>query len=118
MKKMLASLTITIVLSLINSTLVFADNKEYSDVKVESQKKEIDNIIEGEDSSLEDLINYKLDDKGLSEVQMKDLLEYKSKASDELKKRIEKEKEEEKETNVIFACSFFLVIALLSITRL
>lgn len=112
---MIALLITTIFLSLTNSTLVFAE--EYSGVKVDSQKKEIDNIVEGEDSSLEDLIDYKIGEKGLSEIQIKDLLEYKSKASDELKERLEEESEKKK-TFAIFFLSFFFVIVLFSTLKL
>lgn len=78
------------------STLAFANEENTKEeeksakISIESQKKDIDNIVEDGKSELKDLANYEIKDEGLTSEQKNELLEYKSKASDELKDKIEK----------------------------
>lgn len=91
MKKLIKSLLAIMFLSLFtSSTLALADTKEDEGrISLESQKKDIDNLVEIGSDGAADLAKYKIDDKRLSDEQRKELLEYKSKASDELNQKIE-----------------------------
>lgn len=120
MKKLITAFLAIMFLSLTSSTLVFANEentKEKEDtakISIESQKKDIDNIVEDGTSELKDLANYEIKDEGLTSEQKNDLLEYKSKASDELKEKIEKGYENQNSFNniLLIGASLFIAIAL------
>lgn len=99
MKKLIKSLLVIIFLSLFTtSTLAFADENVKGDkakVSIESQKKEIDKLVKIGSNGEKELAEYKINDKELSEKQKKELIEYKSKASEKLKKKLEKDKDNE-----------------------
>lgn len=100
------------------STLAFANEKNTEEkeksakISIESQKKDIDNIVEDGTSELKDLANYEIKDEGLTSEQENELLEYKSKASDELKDKIEKGDENKNSFNTILLIGAALFIAI------
>lgn len=100
------------------SILAFANEKNTEEkeksakISIESQKKDIDNIVEDGTSELKDLANYEIKDEGLTSEQKNELLEYKSKASDELKDKIEKGDENKNFFNTILLIGAALFIAI------
>lgn len=115
MKKLIKSLFVIMFLSLFtSSTLVFADEKENEgQISLESQKKDIDNLVEiGSDRAAADLAKYKIDDKGISDEQKKELLEYKSKASDELKQKMKNREEYNTSINIVLGAAACLFLAI------
>lgn len=101
------------------STLAFANEENTKEkeksakISIESQKKDIDNIVEDGTSELKDLANYEIKDEGLTSEQKNELLEYKSKASDELKDKIEKGDENQNSfiTILLIGASLFMAIS-------
>lgn len=101
MKKFFKSLLAIIFLSLFTSSnITFAAevDKEKEELKVDYQKKEIDNIVSSYKSkeALEKLSEYKIDNEGLSADKEKELIEYKSNSFDEVKKKYDEIEESNK----------------------
>lgn len=101
MRKLFKSLLAIMFLSLFTSSnITFAAevNKEKEELKVDYQKKEIDNIVSSYKSkeALEKLSEYKIDNEGLSTDKEKELIEYKSNSFDKVKKKYDEIEESNK----------------------
>lgn len=105
MRKLFKSLLAIMFLSLFTSSnITFAAevNKEKEELKVDYQKKEIDNIVSSYKSkeALEKLSEYKIDNEGLSTDKEKELIEYKSNSFDKVKKKYDEIEESNKKEDL------------------
>lgn len=114
MKKVATSLLAVMLISSTTSSLALADEKESKpktsekssetyQFKVESQKKDLDSIKKTEDTEM--AINYKINEKGLSDKQKEELVNYKSKIINQM----EKQKKEKRKFFTTFGVIFLLM---------